>query len=135
MKGTERGFTLIEIIVVFGILATILGIGYVRAVGIERRAPVTATVNTFIADLRGEQTKAMTAVNQNSYSISIADYSTPENITISTTFPGSVIAFTKGSGDVVGFAPGNNTVTITQTLTGEHKIITINRYGAVTQVQ
>lgn len=135
MKGTRLGFTLIEIIVVFGIVATLLGTGYVRVVGIERRAPVTATVNTFIADLRSVQTKAMTGVDKNSYSISIADYSTPENITISTTFPGSVITFTKGSGDIAGFVPGNNTVTITQTLTGEHKIITINRYGAVTSIQ
>lgn len=112
-----------------------LSIGYVSVVAIQRRAPITATVDTFMADLRSVQTQAMAGDMQNSYSISIADYSTPENITIGTTFSGSVITFTKGSGDIAGFVPGKNTVTITQTLTGEHKIITINRYGAVISIQ
>jgi prepilin-type N-terminal cleavage/methylation domain-containing protein len=140
----KLGFTIIEMIVALSIVATLLSIGYVRMVGIERRAPITATVDTFIADFRGQQTEAMTGVNQSTYGISIAGSSytagssvitLPTNITIHTTFPGSVVVFTKGSGDVEGFTPGNNTVTITQTITGEHKILTINQYGAVTSVQ
>lgn len=127
-----RGFTIIEVLVVLVIFITLLSIGYVSVVGIERRAPIGTTATTFIADLRGQQTRAMTGENQNSYSISIADYPVPANITMSTTFPGSTISFAKGSGEIV---EGTNTVTVTQTLTGEHKIITINRYGAVTQIQ
>ncbi len=130
-----KGFTIIEVLVVLSIFMTLLAIGYVRMVDIERRAPIGATVNTFIADLRGQQTKAMSGVDEVSYSLSIASYPTPANISIGTTFPGSVITFTKGSGDVVGYSPGANTVTITQNLTGEHKTLTINQYGAVTQVQ
>ncbi len=130
-----QGFTIIELLIVMGIFAALTAIGYIRSVDIERRAPIGATVDTLIADLRGVQTKAMIGVNQNSYRISIPSYPAPAHITISTTFPGSVIEFAKGSGDITGFTAGNNTVTITQTLTGEHKIITINRYGAVTSVQ
>lgn len=130
-----RGFTIIEVLVVLTIFLTLLGIGYVSVVGIERRAPITATVNTFIADLRGQQTKAMTGEDPGSYSISIPAYTVPTNITLTTTFSGSVITFTKGSGDISGYSPIGNTVTITQTLTGEHKTITVNRYGAVTSVQ
>lgn len=130
-----KGFTIIEVLVVLVILITILSIGYISMVGIERRAPIGATVTTFIADLRGEQTKAMTGVNSNSFIISIPDYPVPSTITMTTTFPGSVITFTRGSGEVTGFSPGNNTVTVTQNQTGEHKIITINRYGAVTSIQ
>jgi prepilin-type N-terminal cleavage/methylation domain-containing protein len=131
----NKGFTFIELVVALGIFATLTAIGYIRSVDIARRAPIGATVDTFIADLRALQSKAMIGANQQSYSMSFPSYSTPANITITTTFPGSVITFTKGSGDVAGFTVGNNTVTITQTLTGEHKIITINQYGAVTLVQ
>lgn len=130
-----KGFTIIEVLVVLSIFVTLLAIGYVRMVDIERRAPISATVNTFIADLRGQQTKAMSGVEQTSYILSIASYPTSANISISTTFPGSVITFTKGSGDVAGYSSGANTVTITQNLTGEHKTLTINQYGAVTSIQ
>lgn len=131
----RNGFTIIEVLVVLAISITLITIGYVRAVGIERRAPIGATVDTLIADLRGLQTKAMTGVWPRTYRMRLPDYPVPDNITITTTFPGSVIEFTKGSGDVAGFIAGNNTVTVTQTLTGEKKTITINRYGAVTSVQ
>ncbi len=140
----KLGFTIIEMIVALSIVATLFSIGYVRMVGIERRVPVTATVDIFIADLRGQQTEAMTGVNRSTYGISIAGSSytagssvitLPTNITIHTTFPGSVIVFTKGSGEVEGYSSGANTVTITQNLTGEHKTLTINQYGAVTSVQ
>jgi prepilin-type N-terminal cleavage/methylation domain-containing protein len=130
-----KGFTIIEVLIVLTIFITLLGIGYVSVVGIERRAPIGATVTTLIADLRGAQTKAMAGVNQESHGISLAEYSVPENIAITTTFPGYVVTFARGSGDIIGFSQGNNTVTVTQTLTGEHKTIIINRYGAVTEIQ
>ena len=135
MKSVRVGFSIIEVLMVLTILTTLMGIGYVSVIGIQRRAPITATVNTLIAELRGEQTKAMVGANQENYSVSIADYPTPEYITLTTTFPGSVISFAKGSGDIIGYSQGNNTATVTQTLTGEQKTITINRYGAVTQIQ
>src|SRR5689334_15423888 len=55
----RQGFTIIEIIVVVAIFATLMSIGYIRATDIQRRAPLTATVDTLIGDLRGQQTKAM----------------------------------------------------------------------------
>ncbi len=135
MPAGRQGFTIIEVLVGLTIFITLLSIGYVTVLGIERRAPINATVSTLIADLRGEQTKAMTGLDQGTYSISIPAYTVPTNIALTTTFPGSVITFTKGSGDISGYSSGGNTVTITQTLTGEHKTITVNRYGAVTSIQ
>ncbi len=134
-----QGFTFIEILVVMGMVGILLALGTVRVADIGRRAPLTSTVTTVLADLRGAQTKAMAGANQTSDTISIGTthytvdssvISLPDHITMTTTFPGSVIEFTKGSGDVAGFTPGSNTITVTQELTGEAKTITINRYGA-----
>lgn len=160
MKVTHIGFTIIEVLVVLTIFITLLGIGYVSVVGIERRAPITATENTIIADLRGQQTKAMTGnartgsspdsygvhFEQNSYTLfkgvayNASDPTNtvtelPTNVTLSWTLPNASLIFTKGSGDVSGYSAIGNTFTITQTLTGEYKTITINRYGAVTDIQ
>lgn len=135
----KKGFTIVEVLMVLAIFITLMGIGYLRVIGIERRAPVTATVDTFIADIRGQQTKAMTGgstgtgitIQTNSYTLIPASSVTmlPTNITLSPS--GTSISFANGSGDVTGAS----SVTVTQTLTGEYKTITINRYGAVTQVQ
>lgn len=156
----KKGFTIIEVLVVLTILITLMGIGYLSVLGIERRAPVSTTENAVIADMRGQQTKAMTGDAQagsapDSYGIyfqtnayvlfkgagynandpSNAATPLPDNITITTTLPNASVIFTKGSGEIAGYSPIANTLTITQTLSGDHKDITINRYGAVTQIQ
>ncbi len=161
MNKIQRGFTIIEIIVVLGILATLLSIGYVRFTDIARRAPLSATVETVIADLRGQQTKAMSGYagggtvaddygvyfDTNSYTLFKGSaYPTgdsanaitvlPEYITFSSVvFPDSSVVFTKGSGEVSDYSASGNTITLTQTLSGEQKTITINRYGAVLSVE
>lgn len=160
MKSTRAGFTIIETLVVLVVFIALIGLGYINIVGTERRAPITATVDTLVGDMRGQQTKAMTGDSQtgstsadygiyfqaNSYTLfkgtsynagDMANAVTPipTYVAISTTLPGSSVIFTKGSGDVAGFSSSGNTITVTQTLTGEHKVISINRYGAVTQIQ
>ncbi len=157
----KQGFTFIEVLVVMGIMTTLLALSIVRATSIERRAPLSATVTTVLADMRGAQTKAMSGYTQgettaqafginfqtNQYvlfkgtSFNGADptnaaFPLPTNITFSVIdLPGASIIFDKGSGDVVGFSDAANSVTLTQTLTNESKVITINRYGAVISVE
>ena len=160
MNKIQRGFTIIEIIVVLGILATLLSIGYVRFTDIARRAPLSATVETVIADLRGQQTKAMSGYagggsaaddygvyfDTNSYTLfkgpvySALDSTNaktllPDYITCSSVLPDSSVVFTKGDGEVLNYSTSGNTITLTQTLSGEQKTITINRYGAVLSVE
>lgn len=157
----NRAFTLIETMIVMGIMATLIGLGVVRATSIERRAPLSATVTTIVADLRGQQTKAMAGYTQgdtvaNAYSVYFetnqytlfkgmsfnaseptnAAFPLPTNVTFSTIdLPSSSIVFDKGSGDVVGHSDSANTMVITQGLTGESQTITINRYGTVVSVE
>ena len=160
MKATQSGFTIIEIIVVLGILATLTGIGFISVVNIQRRVPLSATASIMMGDLRGQQTKAMAGDTQGadaggSYGIYFqpdayvlfkgssynpADTTNavtplPTHITVHTTFPGSSVVFAGGSGDVVGFAEGSSSVTLTQNLSGELKTLMLNRYGAVISLQ
>lgn len=57
-------------------------------------------------------------------------------LALSNTFPPSgptgEIVFEKRSGEVSGYISGSDTITITNTQTGEQKTITVNRYGTVT---
>lgn len=135
----RSGFTIIEVLVVVAIFAALVGLYVVRVTGIERRAPLSATVDTIISDLRSQQTRAMVGAARgvgitfqaSAYTLVPGNsvVSLPTNITLSPA--GSSMFFANGSGDVSGIT----TLTLTQTLTGEQKTITINRYGAVTQVQ
>ena len=155
------GFVFIELIVVASIIATLLGIVYVRSTDIERRAPLTSSVDTVIADLGGQQTKAMvgesngsgivanygihfetntyslfTGASFNSADTTNAVFTLPTNITVNhTTLLNNTVNFAKGSGEVAGYTEGANTVTLRQGLSAEEKTITINRYGIVWQVQ
>jgi hypothetical protein len=57
-------------------------------------------------------------------------YTAPSGTTFSTTLPSSSVVFTKSSGEVSGFVNGSNTITVT---TGTNsKLVTINRFGAIT---
>lgn len=156
LPAGSQGFTIIEVLVVLSIFITLLRIGYVSVLNFERKTPITATVNTVIADIRGQQTKAMTGVDGSSFGIFFqtngytlfkgdsynpsdpanAVTPLPTNITFSPiTFPSNVLVFTKGSGEIAGFSSATNSIAINQNLTGEHKTFTINRYGAITSLQ
>jgi len=135
----NKGFTIIEALATLTVLLILMGIGYISVLGTERRAPLIATVHTLIADMRAQQTQTMAGSEQSmgitfqssSYTLVPQGSVTalPDNVTI--TPAGSSIYFAKGSGDVTG----TTSITLTQTLTGETKTLTINRYGAVTDIQ
>ena len=58
----------------------------------------------------------------------------PGFMALTSTFPNNQILFEKGSGEVVGFSPSANTITLTDEDTGETTVITINKYGVITSV-
>ena len=55
-----------------------------------------------------------------------------QNLILSNTLPSSQVVFTKRSGEVASYTSGQDTVTLNHSQSGEQKIITINRYGAIT---
>lgn len=151
----SNGFTLIELMVVTGIFATLIGISTISLVGAQRKSYLNAAVNVFIADLKSQQLRAMTGEENgsgaasdygihfetSSYTQFRGSYGTtnfvsdlPGNTNVLTAFPSSQIIFEKGSGEISGFANGTNTVTFQDPGNGDQKVVTINKYGVVTDV-
>lgn len=155
----KRGFTLIETIVVMGIVFLLLALVAPNFLNFNSKTTINTAVDTFITDLKNQQIKAMTGDTEgrgipDSYSIYIqpgsytlfhgANYSQQDTSNflvpidsqyqISTTFPSNKIIFASGSGEIDGFVNNQNSVTIRETSTGSQKVIILNKYGTVTQI-
>lgn len=156
----RRGLTLIEIIIVFGVLATLLAFTSLNLTLPQHRSVINTTLTTLASDLRQMQLKAMSGDTEgrgtvgnyglyfgsSGYTLfhgSAYSGSDPTNAVITLdpsliltniTFPGSTVVFSAGSGEIVGFTPGSNTFTLHHTLESVDKTFTLNRYGVITQI-
>lgn len=158
----EKGFTLIEITTVIGILIILIGLTTINVLHARRQSVLTASVDTFITDLKQQQLKAMVGDTEgratsddygihfgtNNYTLFHDTYSPTEqtNSTIelgdnirfsAVTFSNSQIIFFKNSGEVVNFDPNpnSNTITLVDITNNLQKKITINRYGIITKIE
>ncbi len=154
MRRLEAGFTLVEVLIVMGILIVLLGISLVNLGRPQAAANSNTTVQTLVADLKSQQLAAMsggtggtssaqpygiyvqgaqfTLFTGSSYSAGDPNNfveSAASGVALSTTLPSSTVIFQKGSGDVQGFVNGSNTITLTGK-DGTHTV-TIGRYGGV----
>ena len=157
MRTAAKGFTLVEVILVMGMLAVIAGVVFVNQIRPQNVASLDGVAATLVADIKSQQVKAMagdsvsassaqahgvriqsgtyTLFKGSSYSAGDTDNFTvtaATGVTLSTTFASSVLIFTKATGDITSFVNGQNTITLTSAATGTSKVITLNRYGAVT---
>jgi len=148
----NRGFTFVEVVIVMGIMALLMGIGIVGMLRSTRRSGLNEVVQVLLSDLRSQQTKAMTGVTvagavpagfgvyfeTNRYTLfSGASYnpSDPTNVPILVSTPHSMdtvgfdtILFLGRSGEISGYATGSVTI---QEEGGQTKTIQLNRYGVV----
>ncbi|MEK9201506.1 MAG: prepilin-type N-terminal cleavage/methylation domain-containing protein, partial [Patescibacteria group bacterium] len=62
LKNEKRqsGYTLIELVIVMGIIVLLFGFTTINLGGVARVTSVNETVDLLTADIRGQQTKAMT---------------------------------------------------------------------------
>ena len=159
MTYQKKGFTIVEMTVVLGMMTILLGYAVINLTSVQHTTYVASTVDTFISDLKQQQLKAMVGDTEgrgtndyygihfqtNSYDMFHGSTYTslPSNFNIPLTtniqfsnvaFAQSQIVFNKGDGSIVGFSAGSNTVTIRNTVTGEQKTITLNRYGVITAI-
>lgn len=159
MKLLERqlGFTMVELLIVMGIMATLLGISMLSILSLSTTTKKEASTTLLISDIKSQQIKSMVGDTEgrgspDSYGIIFqnnqyvlfhgesfdpddqANFEVPieEGFSLSSTFPDDTISFASGSGEILNFTEGQNTVTVTVTQTGEAKTVELNRLGAIT---
>ncbi len=154
----KQGFTLIELIVVLGVAATLMAFASSNLLNFQRHTHIATTISTFVTDWYAQRQRAMIGDTQgrsstDSYGIYFqtgqytlfhgATYNAnaTDNIVIpfespiqvsSTTIPSSTVVFTKGSGEVVGYVSTQNSMTLTNTSSNEQVTIVFNQYGTIT---
>lgn len=155
----QSGYTLIELIVVMGILTVLFGFTTINLGGVTRLTSVNETVDMLIADIRNQQAKAMTGSGDGTSGSSYGIYFQTDRYTlfrgttyssqnttnftveldqnlnfVNDTFPNSTLIFLQTSGEISGYAAGNATIAIGNTAGNEQKTIRVNQLGTVDQI-
>ncbi len=153
--GKRRsGFTLPEILLVLGIIAIFSALTFATVLKPQFKASMEAVTLNLMADIKGQQLKAVSAkgtdvggfgihfetnryilfegVNFNPLDPNNLVINLPDNVVINNvSFPNNDLIFARRSGEVVGFLPGSNTLTVSGITSQEENIIEVNRYGAL----
>lgn len=152
----QAGFTLIEVMVVIGLFAVMMGLTAISINRPQAGASLDGVTNVLVADLNSQRAEAMagdsgsgttsephsvriqptvyTLFRSATYAAGAADnydVTMPTGVTLATTLPSSQVVFGERSGEVAGYVNGSNTITVTHT-SGLSKVITINALGTVT---
>jgi prepilin-type N-terminal cleavage/methylation domain-containing protein len=156
----QKGFTLIEILLVMAIISILFAISIVNLNTLQQNTYQNTSEELFLSDLKLQQLKSMTGDNNktstfetfgiyfgsNSYTLFRGtNYSASDNenftvelnpnLTFSNVeFANSQIVFAKNSGEIIGFTNGNDTITIHNDVTQENAVITLNRLGVITSL-
>lgn len=157
----RKGYTLIEVMTVMAIAAILFTISTLSLNNVQQNTYQDTSVDILVSDIRLQQLKSMSGdtnftgttephgihFGSESYTLFQGDTFSPTdtanfevslnpNVTFSSVlFPQSQIIFTEGSGEISGFTNGNNTITLTNSISGENTTITINKLGAITQIE
>ncbi|MFH1832605.1 MAG: hypothetical protein ABH816_00360 [Candidatus Levyibacteriota bacterium] len=159
-KFNKKGFSVVELIVVFGVTAIIFGLITFNLLRAQYSSSLNGQFLKFVADVREQQLKAMIGDTEgrsqsddygvrfeaNRYILfhgSSYNANDPTNFIIyldqnlefsSTSLPGETIVFNKGSGEIAGFISGQNTLTLKNIQDNEQKTLTFNKYGVISGV-
>lgn len=157
-NSIQRGFTLIELIVVMGIISLLIGFVTLNLANLRKITSLNSEIDKLVFEMKSQQTKAMSsfgsatgenfgiyfqsdkyvlftgsiysATNASNFSVNL-----PSNINFaSSTIPDNTIIFLRQSGELNGFIDGNNSITIQSTDGLEKKTLNVNRYGVVTNI-
>jgi type II secretory pathway pseudopilin PulG len=151
---SSSAFTLVETMLIMAIIGLLFGISSVLLSRLVPRANLVSSTETLTAELRSQQLRAMTgeknAANQadqhgiylegNQYTLFSGSSFNPSatdnlvtalnsSVQLSTNFPDQSVVFARGGGEILNFNPSANTITLTDTLSGETRTIIFNSYG------
>ena len=154
----KKGFTLIELLIVIAIASILASLSLLSLSNAQHSGYEQSSLEILLSDLKLQQMKSMsgdtglTTTTHEPFGIYFqtkaytlfrgASYNPedPTNFTVeiekaltfsSVTIPGSELLFEKGSGEIAGFTEGQNTIVITNEVTGQQITVTLNRYGVV----
>lgn len=157
----EKGATILELVTVMGIFATLFGIISVNILSGSAKASIQSSLTILEADIKQQQILAISAdadsgnvakdhgvyFSQNSYTLfSGSSYSATasgnfvvdlgNNIEFSSVqFPSQVLIFTKKTGEVLDFNENMHTVTLKNMQSNETKTLFINKLGVLDLIQ
>lgn len=152
------GFTLVEVLIIMGILAILFTISSLNLSNTVPQSTLSNATELLVADIKQQQLSALTGNTEgqddssnygihftaNKYTLFRGTvYNANEasnfdinldNISTSTSASGSVIVFQRNSGEILNFQASNNTITLTHNDIGQSKTITINKYGIIESI-
>ena len=150
----EAGLTLIELIIAMSIFAIITSIASVSLLNTQHKASINASTTVLVTDFRQQQIKAMTGDTEgrpsgNRYGVHFetdkyvlfnGTYTAGESSNFEVPLEGTLsftgitgdgnIIFEQGSGELLG----TSGVTIQDSLNNDQKVIQLNNFGVVTDV-
>lgn len=141
--------------------STLIGLISLNFLNIQNTGKQETITTLLVSDLKAQQLKTLTGDTEDQGSRSdFGIYFTPSGyiifrgssyssgnptnftITLDTAltfsqirFPSDSVIFSKGSGEVLGFTEGSNSITLTNTQNNISKTLTINRYGVITSIE
>jgi len=156
----RQGVTLVEMMVVMGVVAILFTLGTVSILGVQRNASVNSSLEKLTTDVREQQSKTMLGdgekqviasasgiyFTQNNYVLfrgNSYNSTDPSNYVVNLdpgwsfdtiNFPNSTIIFSRGSGEISGFTIGQDNVVLKNSGNNETRTVTFNRYGAIVSI-
>lgn len=153
----KPAFTIVDLLLVMGLVAIAFSLTSVNLLGLQNKPSLSALVQKLIVDLKSQQNRAIlgdasggtaayawgvyveasrytlfrgtTYVVSDPYNFVVA---ADPNMTLATSFANNTIVFNKRSGEVDNYSQGADSVTVTNTASGESKTVTLNSLGVMT---